>query len=228
MSTPTTHVQPTPNATPPASTEATDTAASPPTSPLANPQPSTSHAQNPRVWVGCLGCYNAGDLVGEWWDADQAPTTAEEFTAQIRTPGHHAADAHEELWVMDHDNFHGFLTGECSPSEAAHIAATIEQVRAADVDPDLFAAYCSHIGADKNTKSLTDFTDNYAGTWDSERDFADSWVEDLTSQLAAMGTPVPEPFASYLDVTGYARDLFMEGMFSIALPGGNVAVFHAH
>ena len=30
----------------------------------------------PRVWIGCLACYNAGSLVGDWFDA----ATADEVT----------------------------------------------------------------------------------------------------------------------------------------------------
>ena len=26
----------------------------------------------PRVWIGCLHCYNSGGLVGEWFDAVDA------------------------------------------------------------------------------------------------------------------------------------------------------------
>jgi hypothetical protein len=29
--------------------------------------------ETPRVWVGCLACYNAGDLIGAWVDAIDGP-----------------------------------------------------------------------------------------------------------------------------------------------------------
>lgn len=32
-----------------------------------------------KVWVGCLGCYNGGALVGEWFDAGEAPEDMPEF-----------------------------------------------------------------------------------------------------------------------------------------------------
>lgn len=32
----------------------------------------TSTDTTPRVWVGCLACYNAGRLVGDWHDASDA------------------------------------------------------------------------------------------------------------------------------------------------------------
>ena len=30
----------------------------------------------PRVWIGCLACYNEGNLVGDWFDADVADDRA--------------------------------------------------------------------------------------------------------------------------------------------------------
>ena len=39
----------------------------------------------PRVWVGCLGCYNAGRLVGRWVDAEDAADLSPE---DVRAIGH--------------------------------------------------------------------------------------------------------------------------------------------
>ena len=69
---------------------------------------------------------------------------------------------------------------------------TIAAVRAAGIDPDLFTAYCSHQNTQATTKTLTTFTENYAGTWDTERDYAAAWAD---VQHAADGTPAQEPFA---------------------------------
>ncbi len=43
---------------------------------------------NPRVWVGCLGCYNAGVLVGAWVDAAEA----EDFEPHSILHGDYARD----------------------------------------------------------------------------------------------------------------------------------------
>ena len=58
-----------------------------------------------RVWVGCLACYNAGDLTGEWREPYLAPDWA------CGRPGH------EETWIFDHEGFGP--AGEMSPAEAA-------------------------------------------------------------------------------------------------------------
>ncbi|TXR52493.1 antirestriction protein ArdA [Quadrisphaera setariae] len=104
----------------------------------------------------------------------------------------------------------------------------VAAVRAAGIDPDLFAAYCSHQNVETTAEHLSTFIENYAGMWDSERDYAGSWLEDLKEQHIATGAAVPEPFASYVDIDAYACTMFSDVMFSILLPHGNVAVFRSH
>lgn len=45
-------------------------------------------------------------------------------------------------------------------SEASEAVAA---VRAAGIDPDLFAAYCSHQNVETTAEHLSTFTENYAG-----------------------------------------------------------------
>jgi Antirestriction protein (ArdA) len=74
-----------------------------------------------RVWVGCLGCYNGGRLVGTWIDAVEANLTMTSWVEHGgRVPADHAVEAHEELWVMDFECM-PFLDGESSPAEAQRI-----------------------------------------------------------------------------------------------------------
>jgi len=83
----------------------------------------------PRAWVGCLGCYNSGRLIGEWLDADglEDPDT---LAAICTRPDH------DELWCMDLDNIPG---GECSPAEAASLARAITDYLAGADDYGLAA-----------------------------------------------------------------------------------------
>jgi hypothetical protein len=100
----------------------------------------------PRVWVGCLGCYNAGALVGKWVDAIEAEevtvdTLADviraefdnsdrvaEILAEHDGSWHRDASPHEELWCMDLEGFGPFIKGECSPSHAQRIAEFIDNL----------------------------------------------------------------------------------------------------
>jgi hypothetical protein len=38
---------------------------------------STSTTDTVRAWVGCLGCYNNGNLVGEWIDGTECADLVE-------------------------------------------------------------------------------------------------------------------------------------------------------
>lgn len=73
----------------------------------------------PHIWVGCLACYNNMNLRGDWFMAvDGDNITPDDLHTKNISP----MFPHEELWVMDYENFHGLLQGECSPMEAAAIA----------------------------------------------------------------------------------------------------------
>lgn len=54
----------------------------------------------PRVWIGCLQCYNEGNLVGDWYSASEADKiTTSKVHERVINPG-----THEELWCLDHEN----------------------------------------------------------------------------------------------------------------------------
>lgn len=174
-------------------------------------------AADPQVWIGCLACYNAGRLVGDWFpaiEADETSTRTVHATAGYTGP---LVETHEELWVMDHEGFSGLLTGECSPAEATRLAEILEDVR----DPAAFAAYVDHVGDLED--ALETFEDAYRGTFESERAFAEELVDDL-GILAG----VDQEIARYFDTAAYARDLFIGDYFAENAPGLEIYVFSRH
>jgi hypothetical protein len=81
----------------------------------------------PRIWVGCLACYNNTRLVGAWFDA----IDGDDITlADVYGGAQHVRPGCEELWVMDHENLP--LRGECSPHEAAQLARVVEEAHESD------------------------------------------------------------------------------------------------
>lgn len=70
----------------------------------------TTTDTTPRVWIGCLACYNAGRLVGDWHDASDAEEVS---TADV----HGRASSHEELWCFDIENIP--VRREMSPSTSS-------------------------------------------------------------------------------------------------------------
>lgn len=127
----------------------------------------------PQVWVGCLACYNAGNLVGQWIDADEAgDLTPEEL--------HGRPTSHEELWVFDFQDFHGFLDGECSPMEAQRIAERMTEAEEDGIDLDALGAYLSHVGGTFDEDyDFDDFRDHFHGEFESVEDYARSFADDI-------------------------------------------------
>lgn len=144
----------------------------------------------PRVWIGCLGCYNSGRLVGEWFDATDCPTDMGDWFLGMweRTPRvpdmsqflpDHRAEGHEELRVFDHENFHGALTGECSPAEAQRIATALVEAADNGTPMEAVGAYISNVGlshVDWDTLP-EDVQDAFMGEHDSGADYAQELAE---------------------------------------------------
>jgi antirestriction protein len=181
-------------------------------------------SDTPKVWVGCLGCYNAAFLIGAWFDAVDAPTEVEEFDKKVdlgRARASHREYGHDELWVMDHGGFHGLLGSEFSPTDGARVAAVIEELG------DLAGAYAAWRSAGKSSGTLGDsedvaeFRDDYMGTWDSELAYAETYLDESN-----ILDKIPEDLRQYFDTSAYARHLFMDGYSSVNAPGNEVYVFY--
>lgn len=183
----------------------------------------------PRVWVGCLGCYNAGDLVGEWFDAGDAPTEMPEFDRAVfaglsRIRGEHVAGGHEELWVMDSEGIPE--SGEFSPSRAVLWGELFERVGETQWPALIaWAAYGSHTVDSDDLPDVSSFEDAYAGEWDSEKDFAES--EDGGAAGLFEGLPDDHPAVTYFDWAKWTRDVFMGDFYSTPAPRWGVFVFRS-
>jgi antirestriction protein len=158
----------------------------------------TVESTTPSAWVGCLSCYNDGDLVGKWLSD---PDEIREYRCPLPVTIY---NLHEELWVMDHENLPG-MTGECSPTEFADRAeawlALIE-----DRDAVVVAAYIDNVGinyVDWDTVG-DDIDEAYVGEWESVEDYATEFMHD------GYGEP-EDPYAPYIDYESIARDMVLGG-----------------
>ncbi len=161
----------------------------------------------PRVWVGCLACYNAGTLRGEWVDADEAG-------GFVPCEGR----GHEEWWCMDHEGFGGLLDGECSPMAAQELAELIAEVEADGGPMAAFVAYRSNVGAEYAT--VEGFRDVYRGEWSSVEDYAQELAEDCGMVPDDLAWPL-----SCIDWKRAARELTIGGDIWTAESDGGVFVF---
>lgn len=72
----------------------------------------TTETKAPSVWIGCLECYNAGRLVGDWYPAIEArDVTTDQIHGKKARP-----NTHEELWVFDCKDM--LVDEEMCPSDA--------------------------------------------------------------------------------------------------------------
>jgi antirestriction protein len=163
----------------------------------------------PEVWVGCLACYNAGTLRGEWVDAREAGNFE---PCEGR--------GHEEFWCMDHQGFEGFLTGECSPMEAQEIATAVDALADTWRPVAAIAAYCNYYGHKIGEITGDQFDEAYRGEWHSEEEYAEEFADSCGLIDSDARWPV-----NYIDWERAARDLFMDGHTSVEAPGGLIYVF---
>jgi len=106
-----------------------------------------------QVWPGCLACYNAGRLVGEWVDASVA--------ADWRCP---VNPSHEEFMCLDDEIT--WLSHEISAHEATEWSEAVASVE--DHEEDAFKIFAKHEGWSKPSDvDLSDFRDRHCGEWDS-------------------------------------------------------------
>lgn len=159
----------------------------------------------PGVWVGCLACYNNGKLIGEWVNG----TEAGDFVP-CDLPGH------EEFHCFDHENYHGFLTGECDPCEAQNIAEALESVDSDHLEPFGIWVKDGHGTID----DYSGFQDEYRGTYDSLKDYAEEYIEEC-GYLSQMG----DFLSQFFDYDAYANYLDHSGFWTANAPGCKVFVF---
>lgn len=125
-----------------------------------------------RVWVACLACYNEGRLVGEWFDADDAPQDMEAFNdAVYPLPVEHILSDHEELWCLDTDN--SPVDGEMSPMAAAHYAELIKDL---SIPLDALIAWLKDQHEELTEESIETATERY---WTSDEEGFDDSIRDL-------------------------------------------------
>lgn len=167
----------------------------------------------PRVWIGCLACYNEGRLVGDWHDA----LGADEVTS---ADVHGRASSHDELWCFDIENIP--VRREMSLHEAAEWGRVFDEIddhlRAA-----LFAwvASCDYVSEGTgDLPVVSDFEERYCGHWDGFDDYARQLADDIE-----LMRDVPEEIATYFDWESWTRDLAFD--YSVVDADTGIHVFRS-
>lgn len=155
--------------------------------------------QTPRVWIGCLHCYNSGYLVGDWFDAAGADQVS---LNDVHAATSRLSKACEELWCLDHEYVP--VDGEFGPLEAAEWGSCFEEARA-----ELWPAVCAWVRSGSyvaegrgDLPSISDFQERYAGHWDTFKEYAEQLAEETGLQQGW-----PEEATRYFDWTRWVADL---------------------
>lgn len=178
----------------------------------------------PKAWIGCLGCYNEGRLVGDWVDGQEAGAVTVEKLHSASTYPYDEVSPHEELWVMDHEGYGQFLTGECSPMDAQRIADLMAEIESDGYEVAAVAAWMDHEGreiVEWDAPTRDEFTDAYCGEYETDEDYAQQLAEDL-DYLSERNLTWP---FTHIDWQAAAEELFSTDNYSTPAPGGGVYVF---
>ncbi len=192
----------------------------------------TTETTTLRVWVACLAAYNAGRLHGRWVDVTSDPddlwAEIKQVLATSPEPGA------EEFAFHDYEGFSPLRISEYEGVErVCKIAAGVEEHGQA------FLAYLSEVNEDDIDGD--EFSDRFRGTWDSEREYAEDYVDNvglgnippgdslevpgnMFSGYAPKKINVLEELSSFLDWDAITRNV-MEEHTSIKAPDYNVFIF---
>lgn len=150
--------------------------------------------ETPSAWIGCLGCYNSGALVGKWIAGLECDDL--EAAGLTDSAGKCNRCGADEFLAMDHENFLGLLDGgEPNPRECYEAALQLDEVE--EYERDILKAWLSN-GMEFDLDAMRDA---YIGEFDSDEDMAQDYL-DNTGALADM----PDFLSRYFDLTAYARD----------------------
>ena len=157
-----------------------------------------------KVWIGSLAAYNAGGLIGEWFEVE-ADQEAADFWKNVKTRisaiGFRGMSDHElldELDVFDTDGLPSYL-------DLFQWDRVQEFIKLDDHDRAIASAIID-AGFNRDDESLDDLlSEHYHGCHRSEKDYAIEYLESCYDFDA-----VEYPFGQYFDYEKFTRDLFME------------------
>ena len=193
-------------------------AAVPGTTPSAKGKPMiTDTTDVPRVWIGCLNCYNNGRLVGAWFDCTDAGEV--DIDMLHRGTGRQQASC-EEIWCFDAENLP--VNKEMPPTEAAAWGEVYDELDDPTQWPALRAwvsTGCHVETGDTGLPSVGDFHDRYRGSWADFGAFAADWADEI-----GLTQGWPEEAVRHFEWDSWTRDLAMDFTTADA-PDGGIYVF---
>jgi len=166
----------------------------------------TLESTEPRAWVGCLGCYNSGELNGAWVEGIEASEISKAVKVKIGEPAIYGENCpvcvkcgSDEFWVFDHEGYSGLISGECSPNEAQAKAELLAS--ADDSELEAFTAWLA-LGMGEDIEAMREA---YIGEFSTYTELADYFLESGALEI-------PDNIRPYFDYEAYGRDLSFDLM----------------
>ena len=167
----------------------------------------TATETTPRIWYGCLPCYNAGTLAGAWFDIFDR----DGITAYVKA---HRAD-HDHPVYGPHEEWEPFDLEGIDDSRARQILYadddTLDRWRNlyGEHDADIITSYLA-LGLEDDDPEVieTDIDDRYAGHWSSVVEYAEELADDIYYDEIRRAEELPW---LRFDYEAFARDLEING-----------------
>ena len=160
-----------------------------------------------KVWIGSLAAYNAGSLIGEWFEVEE-DQEASDFWDNVKSritilgnfalPGMSDYELLDELDRFDTDGFPSYL-------DLFQWDRVQEFIKLDDHDRAIVSALID-AGLTSKDESLNDLiSDHYHGCHNSQYDYATEYAHECYDFDA-----VPDIFRDHFDYESFTRDLFTE------------------
>jgi antirestriction protein len=151
----------------------------------------------PSAWIGCLGCYNSGRLIGKWIPGIECDDL--QAAGLTDSAGKCNRCGCDEFLALDHENFMGILDGgEPNPQECYEAAEKLESVQ--EYEREILKAWLSN-GMDFDLDAMREC---YVGEYASDEDMAREYIE-------STGLLDDKEFLTrYFDFEAYARDMMWD------------------
>ena len=162
-----------------------------------------------QAYVACLGCYNNGDLVGDWLGYAELQALSGPSGAGCASP-----EEHEEMMVHDWIGLPSVMADECTVSEAVERIEWYAEVVAVVGDREAVDAF---IESEGDSYPPSEIEKSYVGPYESAEDY----LRELWEDQGIRGD-----ILSYVDWDAMARDYEADGYLFLDTPAG-VAIFAA-
>ena len=154
-----------------------------------------------RIWLGDLGAYNEGRLVGEWLSL---PMDAEELATKVSKYSHEGT---QDYFIADWEYPSTFTNLVTETTNPIALNEMVERLSVLSMKPDYDLARVGYLVA--NGHDLSDALDNYEDVTFYEgcslKDVAEQFVDD------GLFGDIPKSLVNYIDYEAIARDMQHDG-----------------